>query len=107
MHCVIFILHMHCLISLCPKIDGFAAQDVALGMYERVYYPLTSSTGGDGQMSKTGVVVDIDRTAGTPVVTLRPPLLVSGTNFTLGNACSCRVLFTCTQGAVFSHGPCI
>ena len=49
-------------------------------MYERVYYQLTTvaagSSSGDREKGRTGVVVDIDRTAGTPVVTLRSPLQV-------------------------------
>lgn len=46
-------------------------------MYERVYYPLTTATATDSDKEmKTGIVVDIDRTAGTPVVTLRSPLQV-------------------------------
>ena len=60
------------------QIATFAPVDVSLGMYERVYYPLraeqTSATGDE--VTRTGVVVDIDRTAGTPVVTLRSPLQV-------------------------------
>lgn len=52
-------------------------------MYERVYYPLkplsTTAVGtgvGDAERGGTGVVVDIDRTAGTPIVTLQSPLRV-------------------------------
>ena len=52
-------------------------------MYERVYYPLTTAAAFHATAAsdsdrevKTGIVVDIDRTAGTPVVTLRSPLQV-------------------------------
>ena len=71
------------------QIEGFADLDVALGMYERVYYPLvpqstaaSTSGGGSGDREKggSGVVVDIDRTAGAPVVTLRSPLQVGYTD---------------------------
>ena len=77
---------IHCFLPL-VQIAGFAALDVALGMYERVYYPLVSQSststaasagGGEREREKggSGVVVDIDRTAGAPVVTLRSPLQV-------------------------------
>ena len=41
-------------------------------MYERVYYPLTPLASD----VEIGMVVDIDRTTGTPTVTLRSPLQV-------------------------------
>ena len=75
---------IHCFLPP-VQIAGFAALDVALGMYERVYYPLvpqsstsTAASAGGGEREKggSGVVVDIDRTAGAPVVTLRSPLQV-------------------------------
>ena len=71
------------MLSLSPNIHtqiaSFAPLEVALGMYERVYYPLTSDPAratGDKAGKRAGIVVDIDRTAGTPLVTLRSPLLV-------------------------------
>ena len=65
-------------LKMWSQIVSFAPLDVSLGMYERVYYPLTSewalATNDDG--SRAGLVVDIDRTASTPVITLRSPLQV-------------------------------
>ena len=47
-------------------------------MYETVYYPLKveQASAARDEDVKTGIVVDIDRTAGTPIVTLRSPLRV-------------------------------
>ena len=52
-------------------------------MYERVYYPLAS----DDDNLRVGMVVDIDRTTGTPTVTLRSPLQV----LCVCNNCFCVV----------------
>ena len=63
---------------VCSQIATFTPLNVYLGMYERVYYPLRAeqaSATGDEDV-RTGIVVDIDRTAGTPVVTLQSPLQV-------------------------------
>ena len=63
---------------VCSQIATFAPLNVSLGMYERVYYPLKAeqvSATGDEDV-RTGIVVGIDRTAGTPIVTLRSPLQV-------------------------------
>ena len=98
------------------QIEGFASLDVALGMYERTYYHLVpvsassslspgSSTGGSGDRGRGGgaeVVVNIDRTAGTPVVTLRSPLQVGGPSYITGRNLSLNRVYV----GVFSTKYC-